>query len=397
MKKNKLAKKKKDRSIISLDKVRKQLATKKVFRLLKIPAVILVLLAAIFLSARLLGNVATSNATDALRAIPSLFAHSGSFPYHTDSLSFRKADLIGNDMIIVSADNAAVISSSAREREIFQLDSADSKVITENGRALIFSNTSGKVTLFGKTEKLGSISVDSPVNIAALADNGYFAVSYPSEKVQSVVEIRNSRFKKMFQWNCSKEFVSAIGLSDNGRNVALAAIGAENAEPYSRLLVFSTGNEEPSVDLRFNGTALLKAVYTSSNRIIAIGDNKTVVIDKKGKIISEETYPESSLVAADTDDNGNTVICFREFGGAKFRLIRYSSGGKATCSITVDYTPDAISIHGSRFAVSSGNEIRTYSTRGEELKTITADNRIKELLISANNIYTVEGSSICKY
>ncbi|GEM_PF-930389 len=390
-------KKKKDKSVINLGKVRKQLATKKIFRFLKIPIVIIAVFTAIFLSARALGNVATSNTTDVLRAIPSLFSHSGSFPYDADSLNFRKADLIGNDIIIVTSDNAKVISSSVKERENCQLDSADSKVITENGRALIFSTSSGKVSLHSKTEKLGSIEVDSTVNTTALADNGYFAITYPSENTQSVVEVRNTRFKKVFQWNCSREFVSAIGLSDNGRSVALAAISSQNAEIYSRLIVFSINSTEPSVDLRFDGTALLKVVFTSSGKIIAIGDNKTIVIDKKGTVISEESYSESSLVATDSDDSGNTVLCYREFGGSQFRLIRYSSYGKATCNITVDYPPNAISIRGNRFAVSSGSEIRIYSTKGEELKTINADNHVKYLLLSSNNIYTVEGSSICKY
>lgn len=397
VKEKKVKKAKKDKSVIDLNKVRKKLATKKVFRLLKIPVVILVFIMAIFLSARLLGNVATSNATDAIRAIPSLFSRSGSFPYDADSLNFRKADLIGNDLVIITTDSAKVISSAVKEREICQLDSADSKVITENGRALIFSNSSGKVSLHSKTEKLGSIDVGATVNTVALADNGYFAVTYPSDKAQSVIEVRNSRFKKVFQWNCSKEFISAIGLSDNGRSVALAAISSQNAEIYSRLLVFSTKSTSPSVDLRFDGTTLLKVVFTSTDKIIAIGDNKTVIIDKKGNVISEENYSESSLVASDSDDNGNTVLCYREFGGSKFRLIRYSAYGKATCNTTVDYSPDAISIRGSRFAVSSGSEIRTYSTKGEELKTISAENHIKSLLLSPNNIYTVEGNSICKY
>lgn len=398
MKNNKfLSKLKKDKTIINLSKVRKQLTTKKVFRLLKIPVVILVLFMAIFLSARLLGNVATSNITDAIRAIPSLFSRSGSFPYDSDSLTFRKADLIGNDIIILTTDNAKVISSAVKEREICQLDSADSKVITENGRALIFSNSSGKVTLHSKTEKLGSIEIDSTVNTAALADNGYFAVTYPSEKSQSIIEVRNSRFKKVFQWNCSKEFISAIGLSDNGKNVALAAINSQNAEIYSRLVVFSIRKEAPLVDLRFDGTTLLKVIFTSSDKIIAIGDNKTVVIDKRGKIISEEKYSESSLVATDSDDSGNTILCYREFGGSKFRLIRYLSSGKATCNQTIDYVPDSLSIRSSRFAVSSGNDIRIYSTKGAELKTITAENPVKSLLLSSNNVYTVESNSICKY
>lgn len=398
MKKNKLlSKSTKDKTIIKLDKVRKKLTTKKLFRMMKIPLAVLVLIAAIFLSARLLGKVATSNVTDALRAIPSLFSHSGSFPYEIDSLNFRKVELIGNDLLLLSTDNAKVISSLVKERETALLDSADSKVITKNGRALIFSNTSGKLSLYSKTEKLHSYEVDSTVSTAALASNGYFAISYPKDNVQSYIEIIDNNLKTSFKWKCSKEFVTSMALSSNGKYVAFSAIGSKNAEIYSKLGLFSYKKDSPSVDLSFYGTTILNVVFTSSDKIIAIGDNQTVVVDKRGTILDKQVYPESSLVAFDSDDSGNTIICYKEFGGSRCRILRYSSIGKLTGNISVDFVPDAVSIKSSRFAVSSGSEIRTYSTKGAELKKLDAENPVRKLLISSNNIYTVEGSSICKY
>lgn len=398
MKRNKLlSKSTKDKTIIKLDRVRKKLTTKKLFRLFKIPLALLVLISAIFLSARLLGKTATSNVTDALRAIPSLFTHSGSFPYEIDSLSFRRVDLIGNDLLLLSTDNARVISSLAKERETALLDSADSKAVTQNGRALIFSNTSGRLALYGKTERLHSYEVDSTISTAALANNGYIAIAYPKDNVQSYIEIIDNNLKTIFKWKCTKEFVTSLALSGNGKYVAFSAIGSKNAEIYSRLELFSYRKDAPSVDLPFYGTTILKVVFTSSDKIIAIGDNQTVVIDKRGSILDKQTYPEASLVAFDSDDSGNTVVCYKEFGGSRCRILRYSSSGKLTSSISVDFVPDSVSIKSSRFAVSSGSEIRTYSTKGAELKKIDAKNPVRCILVSSNNIYTVEGSSICKY
>lgn len=389
--------KKENKKIINFNKKRSKLTAKKLLKTLRIPLAVIIAAAALFLSVRLLGNVAVSNSTDALRAIPSMFSSNGSYPYTSDSLNINKAELIGNDVLILNSDNAEVISSAPKVRLSYQLESADIKADTSNGRALLFSNTSNSVTLLSKTEKLGGITVPSTVNTASLARNGAFAVTYSHGQAQSVVEVYNNRFKKIFQWNCSNEFVSSIGLSSNGKTAAIAAIGSKNAEIYSRIVVFGVKNTEPTADLKLDGTLILKVIYTSGGKIIAIGDNKTVIYDKKGSLISEKTYPEASLAAVDSDDRGNTVLCCREFGGTKYETVRFSSSGKTMCDFTVDFEPEALSVREGRFAVSSGNKITVYSVKGEEVKTVEANGKIKQLLFSSNNIYTVEGSSICKY
>ena len=62
-----------DKKIIDLNKIRNKKLAKKILNLLKIPLVILAVVSAIFLSARMLGNVAVSNVTDSLRLTGELF------------------------------------------------------------------------------------------------------------------------------------------------------------------------------------------------------------------------------------------------------------------------------------------------------------------------------------
>ena len=50
-----------DKKIVDLNKFRNKKMAKKILGFMRIPIVVLVVVAALFLSARLLGNVATSN------------------------------------------------------------------------------------------------------------------------------------------------------------------------------------------------------------------------------------------------------------------------------------------------------------------------------------------------
>lgn len=385
-----------EKKIISLRKKRNVLTAKKIFKIMRIPVVILAVAAALFLSARLMGNVAVSNITDGIRQVKTVFTKSEGFPYSLDTFNFKKADSIGSAVIAVNNDSTAVLNSSADELFTMQIKPG-SRVITQNGRALIYGTASNEVILQSKTEKLGSITEEGAVVAAALAENGSFATSHASEKHQSILRVYNSRFKNVFQWNCSQERIADIALSQNGRNLAVAAVGAENAEIYTRIIIFNIGDTEPKADVKFSGTMFFDVVYTASGKIIAAGDNKTVVLNKKGEKVDETAYAEDSILAVCSDDSGNTVVCYEEFGGAKTCIVRYSRSGKKTCSIVVDGIPDCVAADGGRIAVASGGEIAVYSQNGKEVKRIDTETAVESVFIASGTVYAVDGSAIYKY
>ncbi len=385
-----------EKKIISLRKKRNIITAKKIFKIMRTPVVILAVAAALFLSARLMGNVAVSNITDGIRQVKTVFTKGEGYPYSLDTFSFQRADSIGSGVLAVYNDSTAVLNSSADELFNMQIKPG-SRVITQNGRALVYGTASNEVVLQSKTEKLGSITEDSAVVAAALADNGSFATSHASEKHQSILRVYNSRFKNVFQWNCSQERIADIALSQNGRNLAVAAVGAENAEIYTRIIIFNIGDTEPKADVQFSGTMFFDVVYTASGKIIAAGDNRTVVMNKKGETVDETVYSEDSVIAVCSDDSGNTVVCYEEFGGAKTGIARYSRSGKKTCSIVVDGIPDCVAAEGGRIAVASGNEIIVYSQNGKEVKRIDTENSVLQLIISSGTVYAVDGGAIYKY
>ncbi len=383
--------------IIDLKKKKNELNFKKLIKFMKIPLVVLVVLVALFLSIRLMGNVAVSNITDGLRQIKTIFSSSAGYPYSLENKELGKLETVGGDVVIVSEKNLSVLDSRARLRLGTQLDSADSKIIGKNGRTLVYSNSSPVISLLSKTEVLGSVTEQSPVVTADLAENGSFACSNSSEKAQSVLSVYNNRFNVEFRWNCSGERIAAIGISSNGKKVAAAAVGTKNAEIYSRLLIFDTDETDPVADITYSGTFIYRIIYTNGNRIIAVGDNKTLVYNSKGEKLDEFTYTAESVSAICSDDNGNTVICLSEFGGAKTRIVVYKSNGKRSAEVIVNGAPGGIDIADNRIAVILGNDIVKLSYSGKELDRISANGSPVRVAVTSGSVYTVESGSICKY
>lgn len=386
-----------DKKIVDLNKIRNKKIAKKILNLLKIPLLVFVVVAAVFLSARMLGNVAVSNVTDSLRFVGEAFRKGGGYPYSVDISRLKEVTSIGSSPLLIYGDESIVLNSSANEVFSLKLNSADSKVISRNGRALIYSNSSNNLVLQSRTEELGSVTENGAVVSAALAKNGYFATSHSTDEAQSVLTVYNNRFNSVFQWNCSQERIADISLSSNGKKVAVVAVGAENAEIYTRIIVFNTNSKEIITDLKYSGTLFLKISFTSSNRIIAVGDNRTVVIKSNGEAMDEMVYPEDSLSAVCVDDNGNTVVFYEEFGGAKTGMVRFSSSGKKTCSETLDGIPDCVTAYGGKIAVLNSSEITVYSLTGKATRTFETESHPSDIFGCSGEIYTVEGGAVCKY
>lgn len=386
-----------EKKIIKFKRRKNKELLKKIYRIMRIPLAVLALVFALFLGGKMLGEVAISNVTDTFRQIPYIFSHGGGYPYTLDGMGSVKAELIDDCPVLVGESSLFALSSTARKMNEIQLSSANSKIITRGGRALIYGTSSSTLILSGKTEELATLTTESSVSAAALSENGKVAAAFPSNDAQSVLTVYNRRGKEAFRWNCSKEYISALALSPNGKNVAVAAIGTENAQIYSRFLIFNTKKTESRADVRLESSMILKLISGSSGRVIAVCDNCTVVFDKKGERLLELNYGDDSLVSAVSDNKGNTLVCYKESGGSKINAARISASGKLSCTVSVEEQPDCTDIRGGRFVLVCGKAVVEYGSSGKERRRFETNEKASQVMLASNCVYTLENSQLCKY
>ncbi len=382
-------------------RIRIKVKNKKAFLLaLKVARALLIVLivaGAGVLSLRLIGKTAMSNVTDNLRGIKYYFSESMGYPYKLETLNSRFVDAMDNDIVILYNDHSQTLSSLATPMLSLQTDTANTRIKTCNGRALIVDSTSKTLTLQSKTEKLGSLTVENDILTASLGTNGSIAVATKSDGAQSNLTVYNTRLEPIFSWNCSSERITDIALSRSGKTVAVAAVGAKNANLYSRLIIFDVDSTEPVGETKFDGAFLLRVTYTSRGKVIAIGDNAVRVFDNSCAQLSEIKYTEDTLSHVVSDDKGNTVICVSEFGGSKTRVIRIGSNGKTSYDIKVDGEPCSVSIRGSRIALLFGMRADILDRKGKVLESVALGDFADKLMLIRGGFYAVESGEIKKY
>lgn len=383
--------------IINLRKEKAVRIVKKILHILRIPLIAALAVAALLFCAKMLGSVAVSNITDSINSIGLAVSSGDGYPYVLEDFNVRELSSVDGRPLVIYKDSSLVLDSTADTMLSCQLPAADSKAVVRNGRVFVYSNSSPQYVIHGKTEKLAEGKEDGNIIAAALAKNGSFATSHSSEEAQSVLSVYNSRQKMIFRWNCSNERIADIALSDNGKRVAVIAIGTQDAEFYTRLIIFDVDETEPTADIRYNGTLMLRVLFASSNRIITAGDNKTVVHNRKGEVLDELAYSEDSIRAIVPDDRGNLLVAYSEYGGAKTGLVRFSRSGRKTCEAVVDGTPDCFAMRNGKIVVSDDNILTVYNSKGDVKETVNAESPVLGIELSSNAIYTFENGVICKY
>ena len=376
---------------------RKKSEKDKLKKRLRIPAVILILLlifTAVYFAA---GEVRRSNFTDIFRSIPATIGESRGFPFNEDELSLDKVMLIGDKPLIVSDNGVEVISQNGDSLCQLRLDWADTRVASYHGRAFVYSNTTSKAYLMSRTVKLASFDEKKPIVTGTVGRNGAVALSYATDSAQSVVKVYSPRQKLVWQWECEKEYVSSLSLSSDNKKILVSALGVDNAEIYSRVLLFRTDKTKPQFDTVIKGTSILKVIYSKSGKIICVGDNKTVIFTSKGAVRQEMEYADDALYTIDSDDDGNVLLCYKEFGGSKLKAVRIPSMAFVFKEFEIDYMPESVDIKGDRIAFASGSSVEIYSSSGKLRKTYECDRDVKTVLISNTGIYTLENGSVCKY
>ncbi|MBQ6266413.1 MAG: hypothetical protein IJK64_01420 [Clostridia bacterium] len=384
-------------NIVNLNRERFWLLLKKVLRALRIPLIVIAVLGLLLFGVRMMGEVAASHLNDAVHDVRMLFSKGAGYPYALEAYQTRHIAMIGSDPLVLTRESCTVLDGSADTVQHTQLPCADSRAVIRNGRALIYSNTTGSLLMLSRSRQLLSQDVLSGVATSALSANGSYAVVTAGEKARSTVRVYNRRQVLQFQWDCAEERISSVALSDNGKQLAVLAVGAENAEIYSRLLLFRTDGNAAQLEQRYPGTLMLKVIFTSEGRLIAVGDNQTVALTRKGDKTTILSYTADSLNDIETDDRGDVLLCYDALGGAKATVVRLDAKGKKTCEITTEFAPSGYAVSGAGFALADGSRITVYSAKGAEKRTADAAGEVTQLLSAGRRIYTVENGVIRRY
>ena len=363
-------------------------------KLAKAVIVILTVLVLLFVAANRFGNITFSSIGDYFNGVLSGAKQGDGYPYYFESTTADDVKKINSDLLVLSSDSTFVLDATARKLSNIQHSYSAPLIDSCNGRAIMYDVGSVNYRVQSKTKVLYEGQTGQKIVTACVGKDGSVAISTRGESSASQLTVLNSNQKEVFKWDCAKENIISVDVSDNGKRAAVSVIGAENGELYSRVLMFDFKYKEPVYDINFSNQIVSSVEFVAGYKVVASGSNVFCFIDKKGTR-SDVDVSLNTLSRISVGENNVTAAVFSKYGSSSAKILKvYNNDGKEQFSTDINMAVRDISCEGRYISVLCDHQLINYNRNGKLVGNCEISSDGISCFTDGNNIYVLTTSSI---
>ncbi len=357
--------------------------------LLKPFLIILVILMLLLLAANAFTGTTISGIGNALTGYMEKLSSGNGYPYDISSENLKNVYPSDSNIILLTDVYARILSPGAKMKLNVQHNYSAPVVDANGSRFIIYDRDSKHYRVVNGKTISDQMEAEGNILTCDMAGNGSFAVASRSAQTASTFTVYDRKFNEVFKWNSSSDHIIDVALTDNGKYVAVAALGAEKGEVYSKVLIFNVKSSEALGEFKFSGTAIADLHFTAREYLYITGDNMFTIIDKnKSEIKSQETFESGSLKFVSVGENGETAVMFSKYGSDNTGTVKYYSyKGEESFAFDSKASIYAVAAGKNKFAVYYGDEIIVYNNKGEEKEKIKCTADYDKIFYAGSEIY----------
>ncbi len=271
--------------------------------------------------------------------IRSALMGSGSYPIELKSTETINTISKGSYYYLLTNTHISVYSSSGKEVLSFEHGFENPVLKTSASRSLVYDQGGNNFYVFDINNVVHTLSTQSEILTAAVSNTGNFAVATTNEKYTSAVTVYDDEANSIYEWYSAKDIINAIGLSSNGKKLAVATLNVADSKFKSVLSVLGYDSATPEYTENFDNT-LIRTIDTSFSSYFTVATDRKIKSYKWRNFKSNSYENDYNLMFFDSTDNGYITVFSRENNRSdnrvvvldKFGKVKYQFGYKGTIS-----------------------------------------------------------------
>lgn len=178
------------------------------------------------------------------------------------------------------------------------------------------------LVLKGESEEKGKILT------AAVSGSGRFLIASRKNGATSSLTCYGKSGEMVFGWNCAKEHIVSLAVSDNGGTAACAALGSASGKLYSVVTVFDAFAGEVLRKEKFKSKTAAAVQLSGSNAVAVFTDSLASFNCKNDKDVIKTKFASPAVRYA-CDGNGCTAVLTKNpLSGSEQKLTLFDAFGK---------------------------------------------------------------------
>ena len=377
-------------------KVKMQKSTNAIARTFAIVFVVLLLL---FVATETFGIGTLSSMSDSFKSVVASLSNGEGYPYRISSSAVKDIDMISTNLFLLTDTSTVSLDSTAKEVVKANHTYATPAMSIQNGRAIVYDRGGHRYMVQSRTEKLFEGETEDKILTCDIGKSGSIAVATLADDASGMITVYSSSFsKEIFKWACYSEHIVDIALSDNGKYMAVAVIGAKDGEVFSKAYVFDFNYSKAVAVFNYPGTSMFDIEFSGKDTVVVMGDNLKSVIKNKTDIQDNIEFGTSKLMHYSMSENGISAILLSEYGSANMNILKvYDRNGKELFSKKFEITVKDIYCNVNSICVLMDNKVVMYDISGNEKEKIDSKNDSITILSYGKDIYIYAVGEIRQY
>lgn len=371
----------------------KQQRTNTLLKTLMITGLLLII---VFVAARSFG---ADTFTALGNAVSAFFSSAGDWnePYGLNYEDVIDIKPYGSGIVVLTNTETIYLDSSSKviDRQSHNYKTPAMKVYA--GKVLLFDRQSSAFRIEKDSGVLMDSTAEASIITGTIGKRGRYAIAHRADYATSALTVYNSVNEVIFKWNCEKEHIVDVALSDNGKRVAAIVLGAQNGEIYSKLFVFDIRYKDPVKVQQFDGVSLFSVEYKGGKRFLAAGDSILTLVngDETKELLTFSPYELCSYSAV---NKGISALCISRYGNSSDNQISvFDKKGKTLYQVDCDEKVKLVSASSQYVSLLLPDGSITYNCKGEKVADIKPGSDGIKIVQNDSSLYILTRDGIGKY
>ena len=225
---------------------------------------------------------------------------------------------------------------------------------------------------------------ENKIYSADIGRNGTSVFATSSVEYKSQLMVYNSDNENIFNWYSADADLSAVTVSDNGRNVAAATFSAAGGKFASTVYIFDVKKSAPVFSLSLDNSMVVSIKRVGSKAFAVICNNRVVMINWKGEQLYDYTATGTLELVKVCGDH--TVLCEGASSNSGDVLVTViDRKGNSLAGFTAKDTAKDVVYMNKAVYILSDSRISAYTLSGNLAADIPCDFSVSELMAHGNN------------
>lgn len=269
-----------------------------------------------------------------------------------------------------------------------KVSSARTLLLDQNGTAYKIYNLNSAVV----TE-----NINDKIITGDIARNGTYAIVSKPSDYASKVDVLSKSNKLLFSWSSSKEIVTAVCLSNNGKKIAISTIYSDAGEYTSKVYVFNYKNADPLLKLEYNQPVLYLKTLNSSS-FVSVTSTKIDFI-KWRKLSVKTIEAEGNLINFRHISNSEFLVsCESSMNNLETRCTLYNKSFEPVHSIVFSGSAEDVSFANGKFFCFDDNNTYIIGEDGNITSSVECGYSVRHIFAkNSNTLFAVSDTELRKF